>query len=98
MLRLEAGPEKTDTVVDMAGEAVADLEAHEADTVVVAVDLWALLLHLETGDVVRDLVLTVAVVEVASEVEGVVTSGSAVRSFHDGRPPGCASELRQGRL
>ena len=40
----------------------------------------------------------VAVVEVASEVEGVVTSGSAVRSFHDGRPPGCASELRQGRL
>lgn len=75
MLRREADPERTVTVVDMVGEAVADLEAHEADTVVVAVDLWALLLHLETGGVVRDLVLTVAVVEVASGVEEVVISG-----------------------
>jgi hypothetical protein len=75
MLHHEADPERMGTVVDMAGEAVADLEAHEADMVVVAVDLWALLLHLETGDVVRDLVLTVAVVEVASEAEEVATSG-----------------------
>lgn len=76
MLRRGEGLGKTGTVVDMAGEAVADLEAHEADTVVVAVDLWAQLPHLETGDVVRDLVLTAAVVEVASGVEEVVISGS----------------------
>jgi hypothetical protein len=75
ILHHEADPERMGTVVDMVGEAVADLEAHEADMVVVAVDPWALLLHPGTGDVVRDLVLTAAAVEVASEAEEVATSG-----------------------
>jgi len=73
MLRHEAGPERTDTVVAMAGEAVADLEAHEVVTAVAAAVLWVLLLHPETGDAVKGRVHIVAEVVVASEVEEVVT-------------------------
>jgi hypothetical protein len=73
MLRREAGPERTDTVVAMVGEVAAGLEAHEVVTAVAAAVLRVLLLHLETGDAVRGRVHMVAEVVVASEVEEVVT-------------------------
>lgn len=76
MLRLEADPEKTDTVVGMVGAVAADLEAHEAATVVVVAGPWVLLLHLEIGDAARGRVRTVAEVVVASEVAEVVTKES----------------------
>ena len=74
MLRHEAGPERTDMVVDMVGEAVVDSEVHEEAMVVVVADPWALPLRLETGDVVRGQVPTVVEVVAASEAEEVVTS------------------------
>lgn len=70
-MRPEAGPERTDTVVDTVGEVVVDLEVHEEVTAVVVADLWALPLRLETGDAVRGQVPTVVA---ASEAEEVVTS------------------------
>lgn len=79
MLRREAGPERTDMVVDMVGEAVADSEVHEEVTVVVVADLWALPLRLETGDAVRGQVPTVVVV--ASEAEEVGTRSFASRLY-----------------
>lgn len=76
ILRHEAGLERTDTVVDTAGEVVVDLEDHEVVMVVVAVvDPWVLLLLLEIGDAVRDRVRMVVEEVVASEVEEVVTNG-----------------------
>ena len=74
MVRPEAGPGRTDMVVDTVGEAVADSEVHEEVTVVVVADLWALPLRLETGDAVRGQVPTVVEVAAASEAEEVVTS------------------------
>jgi hypothetical protein len=75
MLRLEADPERMDMAAAMAGEAAVGLEAHEVVMVVVVADQWVLHLRLEIGDVVRDPMLTAVEVVVASEVEGVVTSG-----------------------
>jgi hypothetical protein len=72
-LHLEAGPEKTDTVVVMVGAVVADLEDHEVVTAVAAAVPWVLLLHLEIGDAVRGRVRMVAEAVAASEVEEVVT-------------------------
>ena len=74
MLRREAGLERMDTVVDMAGAVAADLEDHEVATAVAAAVLWALLLLLEIGDAVRGRVRMVAEVVAASEAEEVVTS------------------------
>lgn len=76
MLRHEAGQERMDMVVDMAGEVVADLEDHEEVTVVVAAGLWAQPLRLEIGDVVRGQVLTVVEAVAASEAGEVGTSQS----------------------
>jgi len=75
ILRREEGQERMGMVVDMAEVAVVDLEAQEVVMVVVAADPWALLPHLETGDVVRGPMLMVVAVEASSEVEEVVTSG-----------------------
>lgn len=75
MLHHEVGPERMDMVVDMVGEAGADLEDHEAVMVEAAADLWALLLHLGTGDVVRGQVPTAVEVAAALEAEEVVTNG-----------------------
>ena len=74
MVRPEAGPGRTDMVVDMVGEVAVDSEVHEEVTAVVVVDLWALPLRLETGDAVRGQVPTVVEVAAASEAEEVVTS------------------------
>lgn len=76
MLRLEEGPGRTDTVVDLVEEAVADLEDHEVVMVEVAAALWVQLLHPEIGDVVRGQMPMVVEVVAASEVEEAVTSGS----------------------
>jgi len=74
MLRHEVDLGRTDTVVDMVGEAVAGSEVHEEVTAAVVADLWALPLRLETGDAVRGQVPTVVEVVVASEAEEVDTS------------------------
>lgn len=82
MLLQEDLPGKTDMAVDTAGTVVA-LEAQEAAMAGEVVDLWALLLLLAIGDVVRGLVLTVE--EAATEVAGAVTSG--IRLFQSTTPP-----------
>ena len=74
-LRREAGLERTGMVVDMAGVAVVDSEAREVVMVVVVAGPWAPLPHPETGDAARGLMLMVAEVVAASEVEEAVTSG-----------------------
>ena len=72
MLLLEAVLGKMAMAADTAG--MVDLEVPGVVMVVEAEDPWAPLLLLATGDVARDPVLTV-VGEVATEVEGAVTSG-----------------------
>jgi hypothetical protein len=64
---------RMDTVADLAG-VVVDMEVPEVATAAVVADLWALLLHLETGDEVSDPHM-VAVVEAVLEVDEDATSG-----------------------
>lgn len=86
MLDHEALLGRMDIVVDMAGVVVVvvvDLEARGVAMVAVDADPWAPGLHLETGDVVRGPMPTVAEVEAASEVEEVVTRDLSCRHFEN---------------
>ena len=85
MLRLEADPERTAMVADMAGEVVADLEDHEVVMVAVIAVLWVLLLHLEIGDVVRDPMRTV--VEVVAVAVVAVAAVAAEAFLYLRSPP-----------
>lgn len=82
MVVLGAGGERMDLVVGMGvGMAVVGLEAREEEEVVVTVVVvgpWVLRLHLETGDVASDPMLTVeaeAAAVVVSGAEETATSG-----------------------
>ena len=82
MLDHEALLGRTDIVVDMAGVVVVvvvvDLEARGVAMVAVDADPWAPGLHLETGDVASDPMLTVeaeAAAVVVSGAEETATSG-----------------------